>query len=398
MKDILDNYKTKVEEARLFEESIQKRAFAQARQIVRKRLSEQHGAEYSNLVPTNKAAVDSALNGKVSLVKKIAQKLVPKIRQANGNRADSFARGKSLVNQGHDEYGEVKETINSLFSEKFGNKSVEVEDEPVVQKDEKKELKKPKGKAVKSSPEELETSADVKVDIKGHNPGKNIKYYEKFSEQAESVENIVMFFEDYMKGNVDTPNFDMLLRIGLVPEKDLPLYRRALINPENSVADPYLRAKLIFLMRKIINVTVGDSVIYNRVRMNVQSKQHNELSIREAITKKSNKSGISTDILSEVYNRGMEAWVEDMSLSQQQYAFARVNSYIKQGKTYFNEDVDLHDTLKNVVEDEDESDTANIHTHPIDYKMVKKRIPGVNGEPDKIIWSRQKQNLIDIIK
>ena len=63
--------------------------------------------------------------------------------------------------------------------------------------------------------------------------------------------------------------------------------------------------------------------------------------VYKAMAKKSEKSGVDITTLGEVYNRGMSTWYEDTNVSQQQYAFARVNSFINKGKTYFNEDNDL---------------------------------------------------------
>lgn len=64
-------------------------------------------------------------------------------------------------------------------------------------------------------------------------------------------------------------------------------------------------------------------------------------SLYKGLIKKSEKSGIAIETLGEVFNRGWDSWNESVSVSQQQYAFARVNSFINQGKTYFNEDSDL---------------------------------------------------------
>ena len=67
----------------------------------------------------------------------------------------------------------------------------------------------------------------------------------------------------------------------------------------------------------------------------------------KAIKKKSKKSGIDEEVLGEVYDRGMEAWSEETGVTQQQYAFARVNSFINKGKTFYNEDADLQEkTMK----------------------------------------------------
>jgi len=62
-----------------------------------------------------------------------------------------------------------------------------------------------------------------------------------------------------------------------------------------------------------------------------------------ALKKKSDSSNIDIDILGEVYNRGCDCWKESYNYSMEQYAFARVNSFINMGKTYFKEDADLHE-------------------------------------------------------
>jgi len=62
-----------------------------------------------------------------------------------------------------------------------------------------------------------------------------------------------------------------------------------------------------------------------------------------ALKKKSDSNNIDIDILGEVYNRGCDCWKESYNYSMEQYAFARVNSFINKGKTYFKEDADLHE-------------------------------------------------------
>ena len=64
-------------------------------------------------------------------------------------------------------------------------------------------------------------------------------------------------------------------------------------------------------------------------------------SVYKALIKKADKSGVEFNTLKEVYTRGFNVWNESINVTQQQYAFARVNSFINKGKTYFNEDVDL---------------------------------------------------------
>ena len=73
-----------------------------------------------------------------------------------------------------------------------------------------------------------------------------------------------------------------------------------------------------------------------------------EISLR----KKSNKANVPYETIKEVYDRGMKSWDKDNSseLSQQQWAFARVNSFITGGKTLV-DDADLLTDINEQFED-----------------------------------------------
>jgi len=60
-----------------------------------------------------------------------------------------------------------------------------------------------------------------------------------------------------------------------------------------------------------------------------------------ALYKKSQQSGFSFDLLERVYRRGLTAWVDaDTHLSETEFAFNRVNSFVSGGRAAI-EDVDL---------------------------------------------------------
>ena len=63
----------------------------------------------------------------------------------------------------------------------------------------------------------------------------------------------------------------------------------------------------------------------------------------EGLVKKSEKSGVPYSILKQVYNRGMAAWKggHRPGTTPQQWAFARVNSFLTGGKTRTTADADL---------------------------------------------------------
>ena len=69
----------------------------------------------------------------------------------------------------------------------------------------------------------------------------------------------------------------------------------------------------------------------------------------EGLENKSDKSGIQYGILKQVYDRGMAAWKggHRPGTTPQQWAFARVNSFITKGKTYHTADADLAKKARN---------------------------------------------------
>lgn len=217
------------------ESNIRKRAYVKARQLIRRRVAGERGAEYEKLGPSEKMAIDRAVEGKQKMIKKLALRLIPKIKQAEAKRLQSFLHGKTMQNHGQPEgKTTVKEDINLLFTEAF-------------------------------PPYDTSSNAGQKVDTpiatngkrmpeKGKSKNPAIIQHNKFQEEVE----------------LDSPAF-------------------------------------------------------------------------AALFKKSEKSGIDLATLGEVYNRGWNSWSEGLKVTQEQYAFARVNSYINQGKTYFNEDADLHE-------------------------------------------------------
>jgi hypothetical protein len=248
---IMRRNKSKIERAREIakkkmapEANIRKRAFVQARQIIRRRVAGSRGAEYEKLGPSEKMAIDRAVEGKQKIIKKLALRLIPRVKQAESKRLHSFMKGQQIQNQGQPEgkskesSGEssVKESLNALFNEAFPPADVST--------------------AMGQKVDNPVTSSTRKMPPKGKSKNDVIIQHNKFNEEVEN----------------DTPAF-------------------------------------------------------------------------ESLFKKSEKSGIDLEVLGEVYNRGWNTWVEGSNVSQQQYAFARVNSFINQGKTYFNEDADLHEGI-----------------------------------------------------
>ena len=237
---IMRRYAAKIERKRELaqkrlapEKNIKKRAYAQARQAVRKKFAGARGAEYEKLGPSEKIAIDRAIEKKSALIKKLALRLIPKIKQAEAKRLQSFTQGQALKNHGHGEGKAVSESLNSLFAESF--------------------------------PPMTNTSTSQ---LPGENGSNKNDVQSKAKKKAKT----------------------------------------------------------------------GDIIIYNRFGEEIVVSK----SVFEGLSKKSEKSGIDIETLGEVYSRGCDAWEDGSKYTQQQYAFARVNSYINEGSSYYELDADLH--------------------------------------------------------
>ena len=266
-KMIMRRYQNKIERAKELakkrmapDKNIKKRAYAEARQIVRKRFAGKKGAEYEKLGPSEKISIDRAIEKKQALIKRIALRLLPRVKAAEQKRLQSFVKGQALVNTGTPEgHTKVNESFMA-FAEKFDTEN------------EKAKLD--------TGPDEGKTKT---VKSKSKNP--EIKYYNKFGEQT-----------------------------------------------------------------------------------------------IDALDRKAEKSGIDVEVLGEVYNRGLDAWNDHPKVTREQYAFARVNSFINKGKSYYAEDADLvEETI-----DEKRGLWDNIHAKRKRIKAgsgERMRKPGSKGAP-----------------
>lgn len=251
---ILRRNKAKLERAREIsraklapQKNIRNRAFKQARQILRRRVAGNRGAEYEKLGPSEKMNIDRMIDKKQKIIKKLALRLIPKVKQAEQKRLQAFYAGRGgLDNYGAPEakHPPVNEAVNNNFAKKFN----------------------------------------------------------------------------------DDPNADA-----------------------NNTNDS--RDKPVITNKKDKNSPV---IMYSRFEDNGKNSKfakemRQESAIFRAILKKADDSNIDIEVLGEVYDRGYFGWNGGRG-DPEQAAFARVNSYINQGKTYFNEDADLHELSTNTLQ------------------------------------------------
>ena len=110
------------------------------------------------------------------------------------------------------------------------------------------------------------------------------------------------------------------------------------------------------------------------------------------LVKKSEKSGISYGILKKVYDRGMAAWKTGHrpGTTPQQWAFARVNSFITGGKTRTTADADLWAKHKGKKEDIDEAKKVIAQVELWNGKKMKKSFKNQSAA-EKFIKKMQDQ-------
>lgn len=207
---------------------LKRRAYRKAREAVRRIVAGETGANYQELGPSEKIRIDRMVDAKAKLIKKLADRYMPKVRTAEMQRLHSFIKGQSMQNQGQPE-GKIR-------------------------------------------------TEDFEIDI---NSNKSIN---------EAIKSVIETTED--------PRF-------------IPLKRD-------------------FSMNKLIETL--DSMIEKKIEISERSF--------EALKEKAETSGIKFSTLVEVFKRGYNS-NRNPNLLPEQLGFARVNSFIKKGKTYYTEDSDL---------------------------------------------------------
>jgi len=98
---------------------------------------------------------------------------------------------------------------------------------------------------------------------------------------------------------------------------------------------------------------VGRGEIVKAFRLRAQNPS-DPLEVDEDLEEKSIKSGVPFDVIREVYRRGIESYESNTrpDTTPQQWAYARVNSYIAGGKTRTTDDADLNVEFEALIEKE----------------------------------------------
>jgi hypothetical protein len=146
-----------------------------------------------------------------------------------------------------------------------------------------------------------------------------------------------------MRGLVDAmlteemnAKMDKLLRLGLGDKDKLNQYRQALKNPDQAGKYVVLRKHLISMLDKLSKLVTDDPTVYQKTAATLQKQRdYPSDKVAESLQLKAAKTDIPVSILAEVFNRGYSSWDKSNKKERcnaEQYAFARVNSFISGGK------------------------------------------------------------------
>ena len=124
---IMKRYSAKIERAREIakkrlasSDKIKKRALIQARDIIRRRVAGRRGAEYASLSPSEKIQIDKAVEKRKGIIKKIATRIIPRVKAAEFQRLQSYMKGQKLQHM-HSGPAVQHEQFNSVFENYVGN-------------------------------------------------------------------------------------------------------------------------------------------------------------------------------------------------------------------------------------------------------------------------------------
>ena len=322
-------------------DAIMKRAQKAARNVIRKKVAGEKGSDYSALSASEKISIDKLVAKKSAIIKKLAKKLLPKVRKAELERLKRARGGGSDQNESYGEWTDAD--FNTLVEETF----------LMIEKEEKE--------APKKTPQDR----DVK-DLEGTQPKKYYKGLSKDDKEARA--------KQFAKG-ADKPD-DSPSSYKPAPGDDdaktKPSKHTLKYKKMFGEQDAVKAAKEKIKAEKEADKRKHDAMLDRARTQDTQSKntQSEEYELSEdatnALKKKSEKSGIPLGILRQVYNRGMAAWKTGHrpGATQQQWGFARVNSFVTKSKgTWGGADSDLAAKVRGTKKESVNEDVGSVQHH-----------------------------------
>ena len=381
----------KVKAKRLADKStLEKRSRKAAINILRKKFAGKQGQNYASLNPGAKMTVDKIIQKKMAMVGRISKKLLPKIRKKEmerlkrartstnemvekaPNTADAMKRYKA-GKAGFTDKAHLK--AKGLIPRADGTKKKSPKYEEVLWEDESDAMNTKMMSVIRQAfrnPQERllviralkggeKSLANPKLrpfllkllnrllDVTREDPAMLAKMRDKLRRMGQEDEKMSESEDPDIgdrKGSQPAKYHSGLAK-STKKKRDAQFKKQTKMDDDNPAAykpapgDKEAKTKPSKYTQRY-KAMYGEDVNDLFERMFVKEEVLTEKQI-EGLKKKSEKSGIPYGILKQVYNRGMAAWRTGHrpGTTPQQWAFARVNSFITGGKTRTTADKDL---------------------------------------------------------
>ena len=361
-------------------EKLEKRARRAAIRLIRRRVAGKKGLNYANLSPGEKMSVDRLVQRRQGALKSIAKRLLPKVRSAERDRLKNYHAAQSMSKE------EFDDCLNIIMEAYF---RVDIEGLPKffmdasspgeVKAELRKLLKKPgevinditrvqkadiikafrlqaAGKSDEGGTVGIEEDVDTAFtnylferqdpDIEDREGSQPAQYHAGLAKSTKAKRDA--HFKKYAKkSDSDDSNYNPApgdADAETKPSAHTRRYHQMFGKEQNMKFDKRFRFNL-----KTSEMTEEQFVEAVDGMLNTFEQVELVEKTIEGLKKKAEKSGISYSVLKKVYDRGMAAWKSGHrpGTTPQQWAFARVNSFITKGKgTWGGADKDLSSKVR----------------------------------------------------
>ena len=280
-------------------EKLKLRSRKKAIEVIRKKVAGAKGTDYKNLSPSEKMSIDKKVEKKKGLIGKIAKKQFQGVKKAEIERLAKVRQGPA------------KESVN----EEFEN-LIEREDEDIGDKKGSQPAKYHSGLA-KSTKQKRDAQFSKAAEKDSDDAS---AYPDKHAGDSDAVTKTSTHTKRYhqMFGKESTVKHDQRFK----------RYRVNMAKPVELDEKGFIE-EVDYMLDDVLNEMFEEVLVEKSL---------------EGLKNKAEKSGISYGILKKVYDRGMAAWRTGHrpGAGQEQWAYARVNSFITKGKgTWGKADADL---------------------------------------------------------
>jgi len=301
---------------------LQKRVKKQATQIVRTKVAGEKGIRYKELSPGEKMSVDKLVAKKSAAIEKIAKKLLPKAKKAEQERVKAARMANNPT--GRNTPGQKTEDFDALVESAI--KTIKVGESAVGAKETQYALVNKERKIIAVGLKDEMTKLAEKE-------GGRVWKISAENNVGDLVEGVAQDKDIDDKSGTQPAKYYKGLAKSTKDKRDAQFKKQAKMDDDNPAA--YKPAP------GDADAKTKPSKYTKKYRQMFGEEQLDEKI--EGLEKKAEKSGISYGILKKVYDRGMAAWRTGHrpGTTPQQWAFARVNSFITGGKTRTTADADL---------------------------------------------------------